>query len=651
MKRASLLLRILNILTLAGMVVVSTVGLVNLLVPGMDEATGTILLTVGLGIVTLNVVSMLFFRARSEQETVRKININNFENKLIELESQKAGIITYQKNGKIIHLTDWLISAGFKNVLGKGLDVLEVDFEKSGEQEVQRENRIFRFKNDSKRGVVFVEDITEFAKFRGLIVAKQNAVFVLDIQYSNQLKFNNAEFAKTQGLVNMIIQSFAEKVGGTVSILNNSDQLIISTEWGSIESWFGSESNNFYKQFKRIGNSRKSIIITGGVATANKSIRDLTDLARIGLRTATNKGGNLIFVNLGEKTKVIGSSTIGFTEKTTVEMSLFRQTIDEKIKNARNVIITTHAYADADALASVLGMYEYVKKLKKKANIVIDTSDKTAVSIFKEFGLKYIDSKLTALEVERKINKNTILIVTDTAESTRTQLPEEMIKKFEDENIIVIDHHRSSDKPLPANIDSMFLDTNKSSASEIVSELLYNQNEASENAISSDMATMLFLGGYIDTNGWMKNTGSGTHSMASFLIKSGAKHSRAASYIQLPKTLIEQFKILFENTIIYKNEFAFAALPTETIYDDEVISIFANKLLEFQGTNASFVIGKNKNKRIKVSARSNENVNVQSIMTEIGGGGHFDMAAASFPENRKSETIVNKIKEAIKKIQ
>lgn len=647
MKRASSLLRILNILTLVGMTTIAILGLVNLFVPGLDEATGSILLTVGLGVVTLNVVAMLFLRSKSEQETVRKININNFENKLVELEKQKAGILTYQKNGRIIHLTDWLVSAGFKNVLGKFLDVLEVDFEKSNEHEVKRDNRTFKLSNDSKRGVVFVEDVTEFAKFREVIVAKQHAVFVLDIQYSDQLKFNNSEFTKTQGMINKIIDSFARKVGGTVSTLNNSDEMIISSEWGSLASWFGTEKNNFYKQFKKIGDNRKGIIITGGVATANKSIFELTELARIGLRTASNKGGNLIFVDLGENTKVIGSSTIGFTEKTSVEMNFFRKTIDEKIKNARNVFITTHAYADADALASVIGMYEYVKKLKKKSNIVIDTSDKTSSIIFDKYGEEYSKNKISASSVDEKINKNTVLIVTDTADTMRTQLSKETIDKFAPENIIVIDHHRASDSQLPANIDSMFLDTNKSSASEIVTELLMNQSDGSENAISQNVATMLFLGGYIDTNGWMKNTGSGTHAMASYLIKSGADHSVATSYIQIPKKLIEQFKILFENTVFYKDQYAFAELPRDMTFEDEVISIFANKLLEFDGTNASFVIGKNKNKRIKVSARSNESVNVQSIMTKIGGGGHFDMAAASFPTTRRSQTIVGNIKFAI----
>lgn len=104
--KASTLLRTLNILTLVGMSVLAVLGLVFYFLPDYSTFVGTILLTTGLGIAALNVVAMLFFRAKSELETVRKVNTNNFENKLIELEQQKAGILTYDKNGRIIHITD-----------------------------------------------------------------------------------------------------------------------------------------------------------------------------------------------------------------------------------------------------------------------------------------------------------------------------------------------------------------------------------------------------------------------------------------------------------------------------------------------------------------------------------------------------------------
>ena len=55
----------------------------------------------------------------------------------------------------------------------------------------------------------------------------------------------------------------------------------------------------------------------------------------------------------------------------------------------------------------------------------------------------------------------------------------------------------------------------------------------------------------------------------------------------------------------------------------------ANELLGIRGIRASFVMTEYEN-QIYISARSIDEVNVQTIMEKLGGGGHMNVAGASF---------------------
>ena len=65
---------------------------------------------------------------------------------------------------------------------------------------------------------------------------------------------------------------------------------------------------------------------------------------------------------------------------------------------------------------------------------------------------------------------------------------------------------------------------------------------------------------------------------------------------------------------------------------------------------AMFVIGKvskDGEQFIKVSARSDGEINVQLILEKIGGGGHFSAAAAAFKGDETIESVENKLLETM----
>ena len=86
------------------------------------------------------------------------------------------------------------------------------------------------------------------------------------------------------------------------------------------------------------------------------------------------------------------------------------------------------------------------------------------------------------------------------------------------------------------------------------------------------------------------------------------------------------------------SEVLIAEAKDSKCYDTVVISKAADALLAMSGIEASFVLAKNIQGFISISARSRSKINVQRIMEELGGGGHFNLAAAQIKDMTLSET-------------
>ena len=71
----------------------------------------------------------------------------------------------------------------------------------------------------------------------------------------------------------------------------------------------------------------------------------------------------------------------------------------------------------------------------------------------------------------------------------------------------------------------------------------------------------------------------------------------------------------------------------------------ADKLLNVIGVEASFVACHTQD-AVHISARSNGKINVQLIVEKLGGGGHFDSAAARLTGISLQEALT-KLKKAI----
>ena len=95
----------------------------------------------------------------------------------------------------------------------------------------------------------------------------------------------------------------------------------------------------------------------------------------------------------------------------------------------------------------------------------------------------------------------------------------------------------------------------------------------------------------------------------------------------------------------YAQGIIIAAVDNNRVVNRTLMSQVADSLLNIKDMEASFVIGNIEDGRVAVSARSKGTINVQIIMENMHGGGHFTMAAL-----QREQTTVKAVEEELKQM-
>ena len=189
--------------------------------------------------------------------------------------------------------------------------------------------------------------------------------------------------------------------------------------------------------------------------------------------------------------------------------------------------------------------------------------------------------------------------------------------------IAIIDHHRKS----PEFIENAILTYHEiyaSSASELVAEILMYMDDIELNSIEAES---LYAGIVIDTKNFMFKTGVRTFEVAAYLKRFGIDVTQVKQLFQNDlETYVAKVEIV-KNAEIIRGQIAIST--TEEEYNDMPIiaAQAADELLSISGVYASFVLCK-VDSVIMISGRSMGDINVQSILEKIGGGGHLTFAGA-----------------------
>ena len=300
-----------------------------------------------------------------------------------------------------------------------------------------------------------------------------------------------------------------------------------------------------------------------------------------------------------------------------------------------------------DSFGASLGVAKIAKAYGKKTNIVVDLDSiekktKDVVTIVKS-DERYKGLIVTYTEAMERINKNTLLIIVDNHKPSLA-ISSALLERVR--NKVIIDHHRRGEEFIEAPVLT-YLEPAASSTVELVVELCDYQNV--DLNINELDATIMYAGMLVDTNNFKQRVGVRTFQSAAQLKELQANVTQAYEFLE--DSYEDTLKKLSITQEAYQyNDYILIACGQENQeYSRTMLAKASNSMLEVSSIKASFTIGRVSKTMVALSARSAKDINVQIIMENMGGGGHFSMAAAQF-ENQSIEEVRVLLEEKLKNI-
>ena len=398
------------------------------------------------------------------------------------------------------------------------------------------------------------------------------------------------------------------------------------------------------RQISNDYNVRVSLSI--GFASWDISYDDLGVYAQNALELAERRGGDQVVINIeDQKIAYFGAKSESSAKSSKVGARINAQTIKDFIIKANKIYIIGHNQADLDAFGAMIGVYRMAETTKKLPFLIIDEEklDKSVYKIFQRIKVEVPDLTehiMTSEAALEQMNDDALLIVVD-SQSPRVVMNPEVLNKTE--KIIIIDHHRASEEGFNAMFS--YVEPYASSTVELVMELLNFYQGEKGFELQTIEANIMYAGLIVDTNNFTYRTSARTFEVASRLNELGAEPTEVKSWLRRDLVRTLEINQLLAEVEIFLNRFAF--IVTAEQYDDRILLAQASEAaLQINGIEAAFTIARLDGHKVGISARSYQNVNVQLIMEQMGGGGHLNSAAAQI-ENQSIEEVTNELKHMI----
>lgn len=615
-----------------------------------------IILATSSSFVVFTILIILFRFNFSKNETLTQSSINNYVENIIS--TMSIGVVVFQPNGKIIWASNFIYERFGKKIINQHLSVLipDITFEQCSnefEKIIFVNEFVYQAKFVIKDLIVVIKDITQEYSSTHYYEIERPVVGEVDIdnfqQYRNSLSGEDLFLIQTT-VVNTL-ESLTKKFNISFKQYSE-DKFILFTNRDNLNKMITSNFSDLERlhEFEIIKNIRISLSIGFGVDSSNYS--KLMEMAKEGLKQSQSRGGDQItIVSEIEKTKHFGSKSEIAILKSRTKIKNVATNLKSALQNPKikNVIIYGHKMADLDAIGASFAVYEIAKAHGKEAYIQNNTFDNTAQKALEKYVKNHNKIFISSSRANVLTTKESMVVIVDCADETRVENPK-IFSKVLGRNIFIFDHHRVSKLNDIINNLNAYIESSASSASEIITEMiLFNQFSK---LLSQEAVQMLLNGIYLDTSQFRKNVSTRTFFAASLLEDWGANVEESISILKISQETNELLNRILSNIQEVKPGYCLAVYPEEVPSD--VIAMAADEILKIAGRKAAFVIAKQTDNSLfgkniyKLSARSIK-VNVQLIAEAVGGGGHFNAAAAisDFKANESLETFVDNVIQAI----
>lgn len=382
-----------------------------------------------------------------------------------------------------------------------------------------------------------------------------------------------------------------------------------------------------------------------GIACKDDGITRLVELAEEQLELALNRGGNQGVVLIDNQIHYFGAKTTSLETRSPIFVRVKAEMLADMIKHSRDVLIMSHKDMDADAFGSCLAIHKIVAALKKESKIVFDESSvdetiRAIHNIIQKEHINILDYFVAPRKAVDNITNDTLLVIVDC--QYQTLLTSEKLYKSANK-IAIIDHHRRNNNAI-SNYDYLYSQSSASSTVELVAEMF--QYISNEIEISEIEATWMSMGILVDTNNLMYRTSYRTFNVLAVLQKFGAEIPRAQRYLRENFGEYVKRMSILNNLEIVDGKYAIAACSADEIYSRAFLAKIADNIISVHDIKASFCIGRIDENEIGISARSLNEVNVQVIMEQLNGGGHFNNAATQIKDvtvEQAKEMLIDKL--------
>lgn len=374
----------------------------------------------------------------------------------------------------------------------------------------------------------------------------------------------------------------------------------------------------------KVGNEM-AVTLSMGIGDVGNDYAKNYGYTRMAIDLALGRGGDQTVIKTKEKTYYFGGSSRQVDKTTRVKARVKALALREIMISKDKFYVMGHRIADIDSFGAAVGIYCAARQLGKKAQIVIDTVNTSLRPLKECFSSEHgypEDMMISSEKALAEIDSHTALVVVDTNRPSYTECPELLEKA---RTIVVFDHHRQSEEVIK-NTDLSYIEPYASSACEMIAEVLQYFDE--DIRLSSTEADAIYAGILIDTNNFVSKTGVRTFEAAAYLRRCGAEVTRVRKLMRNDMNAYKARAEAIRHAEVYRGAFAISVCPADNIESPTVACAqAANELLNITGIKASFVLTEY-NGKIYISARSIDEINVQRIMEDLGGGGHMNSAGA-----------------------
>ena len=491
--------------------------------------------------------------------------------------------------------------------------------------------------------LVTFTDYTEYAHLLAKTEAEAPVVahIVLD-NLTEIAEYVRVNYRSAANEIEEILKKFADEMHGFIREYNRDKYIMVFSK----EKYKECAENKFdileTVRNVRLGDSSVPVTISMGISLVGNTFEEKEKNAFSALEFALQRGGDQVAVKTEEDVIFFGGKTKGVQKKSGSFARVFATQLSSYIANAGNVLIMGHSNPDFDAIGACVGIARLCMFCGLSPRIVMNTLSKNFRACTEKL-LMLEDYKNVFISPEAgldMIQSDTLLIIVD-ANNFNILESADIANNVSD--FIVIDHHRKvaefDTEPLLALIDP-----SASSASEMITGIL--EQCLPSDALYKEEANLLLSGIMVDTKNFTKTTGTKTFSAAMYLRGVGANSEIAGTYFFEDFDNFMSEAKFNSNVTMYLDRIAITeSNGSDPDFDRIAAAKAADKLLTVRGVDASFALV-TINDKIHISARSNGKINVQLILEKMGGGGHFDSAAAAIL-GTDMKSVLYRLKDAI----